>query len=117
MAEIWQEVLGLDRVGVHDDFFALGGHSLAAVQIGAKIRGRFGVELNLRGFFDSPTVAHTVTVLADPGGPGDGGADRIEVVSRDVPDDELAGLDELSDEEIEAQLAALLAEDDGGGRA
>ncbi|PPA62160.1 beta-ketoacyl synthase N-terminal-like domain-containing protein [Micromonospora chalcea] len=117
VAEIWQEVLGLDRVGVHDDFFALGGHSLAAVQIGAKIRGRFGVELNLRGFFDSPTVAHTVTVLADPGGPGDRGADRIEVVSRDVPDDELAGLDELSDEEIEAQLAALLAEDDGGGRA
>ena len=114
VAEIWQEVLGLDRVGVHDDFFALGGHSLAAVQIGAKIRGRFGVELNLRGFFDSPTVAHTVTVLADPGAPTDPAADRIEAVSRTGPDDELAGLDDLSDEEVEAQLRALLAEDEGG---
>lgn len=117
VAEIWQDVLGLDRVGVHDDFFALGGHSLAAVQIGAKIRSRFGVELNLRGFFDSPTVAHTVTVLADPGAPGDPGADRIEAVSRDVPDGELADLDDLSDEEVEAQLRALLAEDDPEGRA
>ncbi|MFD2762813.1 SDR family NAD(P)-dependent oxidoreductase [Micromonospora eburnea] len=114
VAEIWQEVLGLDRVGVHDDFFALGGHSLAAVQIGAKIRSRFGVELNLRGFFDSPTVAHTVTVLADPGAPSDPAADRIEAVSRTGPDEELAGLDDLSDEEVEAQLRALLAEDEGG---
>ncbi|MCW3844716.1 SDR family NAD(P)-dependent oxidoreductase [Micromonospora yasonensis] len=114
VAEIWQDVLGLDRVGVHDDFFALGGHSLAAVQIGTRIRSRFGVELNLRGFFDSPTVAHTVTVLADPGAPGDPAGDRIEAVSRDVPDDDVAGLDDLSDEEIEAQLRALLAEDEGG---
>ncbi|NES13761.1 MULTISPECIES: type I polyketide synthase [Micromonospora] len=113
VAAIWQDVLGLDRVGVHDDFFALGGHSLAAVQIGAKIRSRFGVELNLRGFFDSPTVAHTVAVLADPGELR--ADDRIEAVGRDLADDEAAGLDDLSDEEIESQLRALLAEEEGGG--
>ena len=77
VAAIWAEVLGIDRIGLDDDFFALGGHSLAAVQIGAKIQSRFGAQLELRDFFDSPTVASTAVLLsaAGPGtGPG-GGAD------------------------------------------
>ena len=110
VAAIWQEVLGLDRVGLDDDFFALGGHSLAAVQIGAKIRGEFGVELDLRSFFDGPTVAHTVTALHRAQSGTDD--DRIEAVSRDEPGD-LDGLAELSDEEVEAQLRELLAAEAG----
>ena len=106
VAAIWQEVLGLEQVGVNDDFFALGGHSLAAVQIGAKIQTNFGRELDLRDFFNDPTVANTVGLLAGSGGRAAGPQDTIEVLRRDEADDEL---EELSDDEVEAQLQALLA--------
>jgi phthiocerol/phenolphthiocerol synthesis type-I polyketide synthase E len=113
VAGIWQRILGVDRVGLDDDFFALGGHSLAAVQIGAKIRSRFGVELELREFFDRPTVAGTVASLAEGGReePEDG----IQALTRDDPGDDLdLDLDGLSDEEVEARLQELLAEETKG---
>ncbi|KRV49162.1 beta-ketoacyl synthase [Wenjunlia vitaminophila] len=109
VAAVWQDVLGVDGVGVNDDFFALGGHSLAAVQIGTQIRDRFGVELDLRRFFEAPTVAHTVTLLAAGGG-DDARADAIEVLSREEPEEgDEDGLAGLTDEEVEAQLRELLA--------
>ncbi|MFF4977920.1 amino acid adenylation domain-containing protein [Streptomyces sp. NPDC001083] len=57
LATIFQEVLDLDRVGRFDDFFQLGGHSLSAVQLISRIRGRFGSDLTLRALFERPTVA------------------------------------------------------------
>jgi amino acid adenylation domain-containing protein len=56
-AGIWEEVLGVERVGVHDNFFELGGHSLVAAQIAARLQDAFGVEVSLRAFFEAPTVA------------------------------------------------------------
>ena len=47
LAEIWRELLGVDRVGVNDDFFDLGGHSLLAVKMLARLHDAFGVELFL----------------------------------------------------------------------
>jgi hypothetical protein len=57
LAAIWGEVLDMSRVGLHDDFFALGGFSLLATQVVARVRAAFGVDLSLRRLFEAPTVA------------------------------------------------------------
>ena len=57
LAEIWAEVLGLDKVGIHDDFFELGGHSLLATQIASRVRARLDVHLPLHELFVEPTIA------------------------------------------------------------
>lgn len=57
IAEIWQEVLGVEQVGIEDDFFALGGHSLLATQIMARVEDFFKTTISLSKLFESPTVA------------------------------------------------------------
>ncbi|MGH9333665.1 MAG: amino acid adenylation domain-containing protein, partial [Vicinamibacteria bacterium] len=57
IASVWSEVLGVERIGVHDDFFELGGHSLLATQVVSRVRQAFQVEIPLRTLFESPTVA------------------------------------------------------------
>ena len=57
LVEIWREVLRVERVGVHDNFFELGGHSLLMTQIILRLRDAFQVELPMRKFFESPTIA------------------------------------------------------------
>ncbi|HEX5886219.1 MAG TPA: condensation domain-containing protein, partial [Pyrinomonadaceae bacterium] len=57
LAEIWIEVLGIEQIGIHDNFFKLGGHSLLVTQVISRLRDLFRVELPLRSFFESPTVA------------------------------------------------------------
>src|SRR6185436_2890137 len=66
LAGIWQELLGVSPVGVYDRFFDLGGHSLMATQLLARIAARFGVELPLAALFEGPTVADLAARL--PGG-------------------------------------------------
>jgi amino acid adenylation domain-containing protein len=57
LAELWAKVLGLERVGIHDNFFALGGHSLLATQMLARLNEACKVELPLRSLFEKPTIA------------------------------------------------------------
>jgi amino acid adenylation domain-containing protein len=63
LTEIWAEVLRVDHIGVHDDFFKLGGHSLLAIQMFAKVRRMFGVDLLLSSFLNRPTIAGLTSLL------------------------------------------------------
>ncbi|HEU0077912.1 MAG TPA: amino acid adenylation domain-containing protein, partial [Longimicrobiaceae bacterium] len=56
LAGIWAEVLGVERVGAHDDFFALGGHSLAATRVLSRVAKTLGAEVQLRALFEAPTL-------------------------------------------------------------
>jgi acyl carrier protein len=56
LTHIWTEVLKLDQVGIRDNFFDLGGHSLMATQLISRIRDAFKVDLPLRALFENPTI-------------------------------------------------------------
>ncbi|MEV7014145.1 amino acid adenylation domain-containing protein, partial [Streptosporangium sp. NPDC051022] len=63
LAGLWHEVLGVDDVGRHDDFFALGGDSLAALRITARLLGHFGKNLSPQAVFDTPVLANLAARL------------------------------------------------------
>jgi aryl carrier-like protein len=63
LAECWSEVMKLERLGVHDNFFLLGGESLQMTQIMARIRERCGAELSFDQFFECPTIAELAQLL------------------------------------------------------
>ncbi|GAB2814870.1 hypothetical protein GCM10027073_53420 [Streptomyces chlorus] len=72
LAGIWREVLGAEEVGVHDQFFEIGGNSLRAIQILSRIRSQLGVALDLEVLFSQPTIAELATALQHVEGRADG---------------------------------------------
>jgi amino acid adenylation domain-containing protein len=66
LGEIWQELLGIAAPGIHDNFFDVGGHSLRATQLAARIRRRLGVSLAARQIFEAPTIADLAEVIGRP---------------------------------------------------
>ncbi len=63
LAGFWQELLGLDRVGVEDSFFDLGGHSLIAVRLFAMVRKTFQVDLPISVLFEAPTIRKIAALI------------------------------------------------------
>ncbi|WP_203721043.1 alpha/beta fold hydrolase, partial [Paractinoplanes brasiliensis] len=64
IAAVWQSLLGVERVGVHDDFFALGGHSLLAIRLTMQLSSEFGTEIPLAHLYTAPTVADQAERIA-----------------------------------------------------
>jgi amino acid adenylation domain-containing protein len=67
LAKLWQQVLAVDTVGTEDDFFRLGGHSLAAVGLGAEVHKRFGVDLSVAQVFMTPTLVEQASYIDNTG--------------------------------------------------
>lgn len=63
LANYWADVLGLEQVGVRDNFLDLGGHSLSAIQIVTRVRSQLGLMITLKEFFDHPTIAEQANRL------------------------------------------------------
>ncbi len=80
LAKIWAQVLGLDRVGAHDNFFDLGGHSLLATQVISRVRETYQVELPVRSFFETPTVAQIAGLIQQA--KADGAPSPLPKISR-----------------------------------
>ncbi|MBU0994172.1 MAG: acyltransferase domain-containing protein [Proteobacteria bacterium] len=64
LANIWQSFLGYDKIGIHDDFFSLGGDSLKALQLISRIRKAFDRKLSIANFFKYPTIEQLASYLA-----------------------------------------------------
>jgi acyl carrier protein len=90
LAAIWREILKLERIGIHDDFFDVGGYSLLATRVISRICDAFQVELPLRSLFENPTVAGLAAQVA-----------RAPAETESV----LTELESLSDEQAQLLLA------------
>ena len=107
LATIWQDVLHVDRIGVHDDFFELGGNSLLAMQVVARVREIFQLEMEIRSLFERTTIEGMAAAVAElqrdqqflPVGLTHSVKREAERIS--------ATLDQLSDEEIDALLTEI----------
>lgn len=97
IANIWQELIGIEKVGIFDNFFELGGHSLLAVQTISRLRETFQIELPLRTLlFEAPTVGQLAAVISEKQ-PKPEEIDEMEKL--------LAEVENLSLDEIKKQLA------------
>ena len=76
---IWREILKLDDIGVHDDFFDLGGHSLMVARLISRINSIFKVTLTFLEIFQRPTIAQMATLIAEHGPMGSQGPIMVQL--------------------------------------
>jgi acyl-coenzyme A synthetase/AMP-(fatty) acid ligase/acyl carrier protein len=105
LSQIWAEILGFEVVGIHDNFFDLGGHSLAATRIVSQLIKKFQIEIPLPFLFQSPTVAEMAKVITER---------QAKKLNEHELQSILNDLESLSDDEAESQLVSESATDSRG---
>jgi acyl carrier protein len=95
VAQIWQELFGGPRIGLHDNFFALGGNSLSAIQLVSHLRRAFQVDLPLSRLFESPTVAELAADISEI---------RRQALENEEIERMLKEIEDLSPDELQAHL-------------
>jgi len=90
IVEIWEGLLGIRPVGIHDEFLELGGHSLLATQMATRLRERFAVELPLRALFEAPTIAALAVRVTSDGAKADRIAELMQRVKTLSPEERRA---------------------------
>jgi acyl carrier protein len=101
LADIWAEVLKLERVSVEDNFFELGGHSLLATQVISRVCSNLQVQVPLRVLFETPTVAGLAQAVMHSQASKTDDAELAKM---------LAELEGLSEEEVQQLLALEMEE-------
>lgn len=96
LVEIWREVLSLNQVGIRDNFFDLGGHSLTATRIISRVSQTFGAELPVKVLFDCPTVAEMAVIIERC---------QTRTAASKQLERMVAGLEAISEDEAERRLA------------
>ena len=112
LVALWQEILGIRRIGVADNFFQLGGHSLLGLQLVSRIHAGFGIELPLNVVFEAPTVADLAASLETARVQGASLPETGDLLASDA-DAVLRKLDQLSEQDMDALLSEMLAEEKG----
>jgi amino acid adenylation domain-containing protein len=102
LAEIWSEILGVEKIGIHDNFFDLGGHSLRVIQVVSRIRQTFDLEISVHHLFKNHTISKLIEVMAELAG----SFEVIDEIARTIRE-----ISQLSPEQVQAMLA--LAEENG----
>ena len=86
LVQLWEDLLGVDPIGIDDDFFELGGHSLIALRLFAAIKQRFGVDQPMSVLFDASTVSKLAEFIrAEIGGPVASGTDESDEAATSGP--------------------------------
>ena len=118
IAAIWQDVLHLEQVSIHANFFEAGGNSLAAMQALSQLRQAFPIDLSIRQFFTAQTlteqaaVVESLLVEQSTSVPDASVTDTIQPISTDAPQALLNQLDDLSEQDVDALLSRMLEEED-----
>ncbi|BAZ33995.1 condensation domain-containing protein (plasmid) [Cylindrospermum sp. NIES-4074] len=111
LVKIWAEVLGLEKVGIHDNFFDLGGHSLKATQVISRVSNQLEVELPLKHFFQTPTVASLASLVIQNQEERTQQFKSTTKISRRNPKQLIAKICKMSDHEVDSLLNNLLSKD------
>jgi amino acid adenylation domain-containing protein len=108
LVKIWQELLRIEQIGIHDDFFETGGHSLLAMQLMARVRAAFQADLSLRNVFEAPTIAEMAAILETNSNRramnSIAPVPRARRISPAQAQELLGKLDDLSETEVESLL-------------
>jgi acyl carrier protein len=114
LADIWMQILKIERIGVDQNFFEIGGHSLSAIQLISRMREVFGMELPLKNLFERPTIAEiALAITRQEWEASKTSGFEIKKLDRGSAQLDYLEIDTLSDSEVDSFLKSRMRERSG----